>query len=287
MENYTEEDYNMEYRTSKGVRFRALPADPEGTPLSEYRKAEEGEIEAFLDSENEVCLVPGVSMTGKTFLFKKLAKEKGFAFIDVQSLSKRDDEGGTKDEIKDIEKARGGTIFDEGTVAQKSSVKPKFEKLFELAKSKKHKIFLLGGGGNYTTEEQEPMLQESLPLGIKQETILFNLKQLNEQQTKEIIEQRVRRPGTWKKVQRLLSNQQMLEKIVKLFHPYIRFPRSVAMFPWSDCEGLAGEELLVLEEHLLEAGALPAEMQIKYHNKIQNIKKNWGKIGMIIEGKED
>ncbi|MCF7846495.1 MAG: hypothetical protein K9M51_00190 [Candidatus Gracilibacteria bacterium] len=234
MIEYSPEDFGLEYQTRKGEKFKAHPPDPEGLPLSEYRKKESEKINDFLDSEKEVCVVGGFSATGKTFFFKNLAKEKGFAFVDLQAFGFGTAEKWAEESIK---KAEGGTIFDEGMMLEEDiEVQREFRKLFSFARGKKHKIFLLGGGTAATTEGQESFLLQQIPENSLTETVPFFLKILNEQQIIELLEATIKKfQGELReRLEKTLSCETKTKEAINQIHPYFRIARVISRLPYSD-----------------------------------------------------
>lgn len=221
--------------TKSNIKFYAQSPDPENVGLEDYRKSEIEKIQQFVKSDSKVLVVGGVSSTTKSYVLEKVAKEEGFLFYDLGSLSHEDHQIlSIMDPItiatvvsKMILKAiyleahsgigNNGIILDEGMIMiSQNHQNINFTKILTELLNRQPKVILSGGGSDFTGEEQVEMLSSHAPKSEALEQIVFPLKHLNLKQLISLI-------CVTQKV-----DIEIATVVAETLHTYFRLPRVIS-----------------------------------------------------------
>lgn len=188
--------------TKSGTRFRSVEPDPEDVGMEDFRKTEVEAVLAFLESENQVLVMGGMSAVSKTFTLRNLAKDHSLDFVNFHSVgqhTRRVDEIGAEDVAEEIMKERTvngeplkALIMDEGAAGilsnDGSGLRRRMDDvILKLLDFYPH-IVIAGGGDQFTSEEQTQRIAEVLPVNMTVETCPFLFKNTNIRQAADLLQ---------------------------------------------------------------------------------------------------
>lgn len=221
--------------TVSRTRFVSEPPDPEDVGLSDYRRAERCEMERFLTGDEHVLVMGGISATNKTYLTQRIAREKGLAFYDVGYGGREYekiclDVAAAADFIvaaanRSFERnlvEPGALILDEGMlfVGDDDNRSRTAKDVLKELLIRYPKLIILGGGVEYTSDEQSAHIAELSPADAETKVFPFQVKVLNDRQTKELVDVYLAQDAVYKQVSDLIAGAIL---------GYFRFSRRVGM----------------------------------------------------------
>lgn len=222
--------------TVSKTKFVSELSDAEDVGIEDYSRAELQEIERFLDSDEHVLVMGGMSATNKTFVVKEVAKSKDLAFYDAQCGGREYYENIYLNAVAaaDFIVARGNKYFgkilvdprvliiDEGMlfVGTDNNRRKSAVNVFKELLTRYSKLIICGGGAGYTSQEQSDSIAELVPGDSRTRIFPFKVKTLSNRQTKELVALFLAQDDVYKKVSDVIA-EACLE--------YFRFARRIWM----------------------------------------------------------
>ncbi|MFC1616266.1 hypothetical protein ACFL21_03930 [Patescibacteria group bacterium] len=190
--------------TETGTIIHPESSDPEVVGWQHYRAIEREAIMRFVDSDDDVLVMGGLSSTVKTYTAHALHREHPFAYLDLQNV-RREHRGGVFD-AELLESFRDWVlgehclperppiddpqclIVDESVLLYNNEdLIVNATAILRILLDTYGKVVLLGGGAFHTEDEQAERITDLLPSNLSISAFPFRTKPLNTLQIKEMI----------------------------------------------------------------------------------------------------
>lgn len=228
--------------TGSGTRFQSAELDPEDVGMRDFCKTEETAVLDFMEGRNRILVMGGMSSTSKTFILSNLAEERDLDFTDFHSVGKFTEatsrigaDAVVKAVLDERYKKNTGAkalILDEGMAGMlndgSSGLREGMDEVIRKLLDIYPHVVIIGGGQQFTSDEQTERIAGVLPGDLTVETRSFLFKHPNNRQTADLL-QRVKmgldRARVGQENPEKLIHREIAEIMAEVFIKYFRISR--------------------------------------------------------------
>ena len=176
--------------TESRTKFESAEPDPESVGLDDFHRKTEERVASFVEGPEGILVMGAAAGVGKTHALRRMSDREGFDYIDLQGVGMQ---RLARKEVEAATSERSGTkvlVMDEGIcgfIGEDVDVRrEQINAVLQECMERYPHIVILGGGAEFTPEEQTELIAETLPGGINIETHPIALRNLNTRQTADL-----------------------------------------------------------------------------------------------------